>query len=54
MENNDINPWEDLSIVDSLELNTRKFHKSFYWGVDKGTYLLIWKLSKEYDDIDVS
>ena len=52
MENDDINPWEDLSIVDSLELNTRKFHKSFYWGVDKGTYLLIWKLSKEYDDIN--
>ena len=28
----DINPWEDLSIEGSLELNTRKFHKSFYWG----------------------
>lgn len=45
------NPWEDLATEESPSLNTRKFHKSFYWGVDKGTYLLIWELSKKYNDI---
>lgn len=50
-KDDDSNPWEDLATEESRSLITRKFHKSFYWGVDKGAYLLIWKLSKRYDDI---
>jgi len=47
----DTNPWEKLKSHKTKNFNTKKFHKSFYWGIDPdGTLLMIWELSKVYDD----